>query len=229
MNKEYLFFLQDHFYIPLYFFTWAISAFRYKRYFDTALKYLPIFIAYTFFTELLGYFIKHHEEFLFFSDDRYITRNVIIYNAYQIVCFIFFYWVYWKTLRTPRFKNWVKYGAYLSILSQLISGFFQNPFYVHLYYANIIGSLVLVMAIFFYFKEKQSEPNPMPQKYNLLFWISTGLLVFYLFFPFILLLGYVNYSFYAQFNLRTVLLFLIVFMYLCINLGLLIGKRKAFR
>ena len=69
----------------------------------------------------------------------------------------------------------------------------------------------------------------MPQKYNLLFWISTGLLVFYLFFPFILLLGYVNYSFYAQFNLRTVLLFLIVFMYLCINLGLLIGKRKAFR
>lgn len=184
---------------------------------------------YTFLTELLGYFIKYYEEFQFFTDERYSWRNVIIYNIYQIVSFIFFYWVYWKKLKTPKFKQWVKYGAILSLLSQVVSLFFQNPFYIHLYYANIVGSLVLVLAIILYFKEKSNESHPLPQKYNLLYWISIGLLVFYIFFPVILLIGYVKYDFYAQYNLRKVLLVLIVFMYFCFNLGLLIGKRKAFR
>ncbi len=229
MNLNLIQFFKEHYNITIYLLTWIIAVYRYRQYFDTVLKYLPIFIMYTFLTELLGYFIKYHEEFQFFADERYSWRNVIIYNIYQIVCFIFFYWVYWKILKTPKFKKWIKYGAYLSICSQLASLLFQNPFHVHLFYANIIGSLVLVVAIIFYFKEKQTESHPLPHKYNLLYWISIGLVVFYALFPFILLIGYVKYDIYAQYNLRTVLLILIVFMYLCINLGLLVGRRKAFR
>nr|WP_299342026.1 hypothetical protein [Allomuricauda sp.] len=99
---------------------------------------------------------------------------------------------------------------------------------MHLYYANIIGSLVLILAIALYFKEKREKSNSFSKRYNLLFWVSLGLFVFYIFFPFILLVGYIRYDLYAEYHFRTVLLALILFMYGCFNIGLLIGKRRAF-
>lgn len=85
MFEELFKYLTEHFYVPLYLITWVISIFRYRRYFDTPLKYLPMIIIYTFFTELLGVLIKYNNNFQFFSDGRYAWHNVIIYNVYQIV------------------------------------------------------------------------------------------------------------------------------------------------
>ncbi len=229
MTQELIEFIKEHFYIPLYLLTWIIAVYRYRRYFDTVLKYLPILIIYTFFTELLGYFIKNHEDFQFFSDGRYDWHNVIIYNVYQIVTFLFFYWVYWKTVKKQFSKEMIKYGAYLCSLSYISNIFFQNPMHEQLKYAHIIGSLVLVFALILYFKEKRLENNPYPQKNNLLYWVSIGLFVFYAFFPFLLLSDYFDISISVQYHLRITLLTFIVLMYFLFIVGLLMGKRKAFR
>lgn len=229
MTQEFIQFLKEHFYIPLYLLTWLIAVYRYKRYFDTVLKYLPILIIYTFFTELLGYFIKNHTDFQFFSDYRYDWHNVIIYNVYQLVTFLFFYWVYWKTIKKKSLKRIIKYGIYLCSLSYLINIFFQNPLHKQLTYAHAIGSLILVFVLILYFKEKKSEDNLYPQKHNLLYWVSIGLFVFYAFFPFILLSDYFHLSISTQYHLRITLLTFIALMYLLFIVGLLMGKRKAFR
>ncbi len=229
MVEIFLHFIKEHFYIPLYLFTWTIAVYRYRRYFDTVLKYLPILIIYTFFTELLGYFVKHHDDFQFFSDERYDWHNVIIYTIYQIVFFVFFYWIYWKTIINETLKKIIKYGAIISIISYLISAFFQNPLHEQLNYAHATGSVVLVIALIFYFKEKSHEDFPYSQKNNLLFWVSIGLFIFYVLFPFILLSDYLKFDVSIQFHLRTVLLTAIVLMYSFFIIGLLLGKRQAFR
>ena len=129
MPKELIRLLTEHFYIPLYLLTWIIAVFRYKRFFDTPLKYLPMLIIYTFFTELLGYFIKYNDDFLFFSDDRYAWHNVIIYNVYQLIFFLFFYRVYRRTLKKASHRTWVKYGGYLCVLAYVINSFITLRYY----------------------------------------------------------------------------------------------------
>jgi len=229
MVQELYTFLKDQYYLPLYLLTWLISVFTYRRYFDTVLKYFPMFIAYTFFTELLGYFIKYHEDFQFFSDERYAWRNIIIYNIYQIIAFLFFCRIYYKTIQSKQYKKWIQYGVILMLLGYVVNIFFKNPFYEGLFYGDIVGSWVLIMSIILYFKEKRREINPYPQKNNLLFWISLGSLIFYLTVPYILMIGHTNANLWFYLHLRSALLFLILTMYIFFIIGLLLGQRKAFR
>ncbi len=229
MTQELLRFIKNQFFTIIYLITWLVAVYRYRRYFDTVLKYLPILIIYTFFTELLGYFIKYHDDFQFFSDNRYSHFNVIIYTVYQIIFFLFFYRVYWKTLVNKNSKKIIQYGALISMVVYIISAFFQNPFLKPLNFAHSFGSVVLVMGLIFYFKEKSAEKNLFSKKSNLLYWISIGLFLFYVFFPFIVLSDYLKFDVSIQFHLRTVLLTAIVLMYSFFIIGLLLGKRQAFR
>lgn len=229
MAQEFLVFLKEQYFIPIYFVTWVISVLTYKKYFDTILKYFPVFIAYTFFTEILGYFIKFHEGFQFFSDERYSWDNVIIYNVYSVVSFLFFYYIYWTILKTEKYKKWVKIGAIVGATGYIISMFFQDPFHINLYYADLVASLILLFAIALYFKEKKEETYPYLMTHNLLFWISLGLVIFHIFFPFIFLMLYEAFDFYYKYHLHKLLIILIVVMYCLFSIGFLISKRKALR
>ncbi|WP_420601557.1 hypothetical protein [Flagellimonas sp.] len=229
MSQELLNLFKENYYIPLYLLAWVVAVVRYRSYFDTALKYFPIFIIYTFFTELLGYFIKHSDEFQFFSDERYAWHNVIIYNIYSIVSFSFFYYIYWNVLKKAAHKKWLKYGIIISLLSYVVSLFFQNPFHKSLYYADLVASITLILAIILYFKEKGIEESAFSLKYSLLFWISLGLLIFHIFFPFIFIAAFDAPVFYYEYNLHQLLLILIAIMYLLFILGFLMGQRRAFR
>ena len=144
-------FFLDQFYLPLYLLTWIISLLRYRRFFDTALKYLPILIIYTFFTELLGYFIKYNDEFQFFSDGRYAWHNVIIYNIYQVVFFIFFFEVYRKLVQNPAIKKQIHYLSIFCLLTYVVNAIFLNPLHNQMTYAHIIGSGIMLYILTIYF------------------------------------------------------------------------------
>ena len=219
----------DQFYLPLYLLTWIISLIRYKRFFDTPLKYLPMLIIYTFFTELLGYFIKYSDDFQFFSDERYAWHNVVIYNVYQLVFFLFFFGVYRKVLKKKSAKKWVLYMSILCFLTYLTNAIFYNPLHNQTTYAHIVGSLMLVFVIVQYLIEKYHEENLQPLKFNLMFWISIGLLIFYTSFSIILIFPILKVNIGIQVYFRPVLVSSIALMYGLIIIGLLVGKRKAFR
>ncbi len=227
--QEFLKLLWNQIFMVLYLVTWIISVYRYKRFFDTQLKYFPMLVMYTFFTELLGYFIMYNDDFQFFSDGRYRLNNVIIYNLYQLVFFIFFFQVYRRTLKNNLTKKWVYYLSLLCIATYTTNAILVNPLIKQLTYAHIIGSLMLVLTIFFYLKEKKLETNSPSLKHNLMFWVSIGLLAFYITFPIIMTLYKFKLNVGFLIYLRPALVTSIAVMYGFIIFGLLIGQRKAFR
>lgn len=230
MMEELYKFITGQYFILLYPIVWFVAVVRYRTYFDTPLKYFPIYLMYTFLTELLGYFIKYHDDFQFFSDERYKWHNVIIYNIYSVITFLFFYYIYWRVLKKEKHRKWAKYGAIISMSAYVVSLFFHDPFHMNLYYANLVASLVLLVDITLYFKEKgKEEASTHLMKHNLMFWISLGLAVFHIAFPFLFVIAYEAPEIWAKFKLRQVLKVFIVFMYGTFMLGFLISKRKAFR
>jgi small-conductance mechanosensitive channel len=192
------------------------------------LKFFPILIIYTFFTELLGYFIKYNDEFQFFSDARYSWHNVVIFNIYQLVFFLFFFEVYRK-LFDQQMKKWIRYLSITCIVAYVINAMASNPLHSQMTYAHIIGSLMLVFVLFKYFRDKLKEDHPSSLRFNLMFWISIGLLIFYIVFPMISIGYKMKLGLHVQAYFRPALLTSIFLMYGFIIAGLLIGKRKAFR
>ncbi len=186
-------------------------------------------IIYTFFTELLGTFIKYNNNFQFFSDIRYTWHNVIIYNIYQLVFFLFFFEVYRKIFNKKQHKKWARYGSYLCILAYTINAIIFNPLHHRMSNAHILGSVILVILIVFYFKEKRKEGRFPALKDNLMFWVSTGLLLFYIPFPLISIFYKTNWDISIRILLRPILLTSIAFMYVSIIIGLIVGKRRSFR
>tara|TARA_E500000318_G_C3448701_1_gene167938 strand:- start:64 stop:465 length:402 start_codon:yes stop_codon:yes gene_type:complete len=132
-------------------------------------------------------------------------------------------------LRNAKHKKWIVIGAGISLLSYIISLFFQDPFYSNLYYADLLASMVLLFNIWLYYKEKKIEFSPYPKRYNLMFWTSLGLAVFHIFFPFLIIIGYEAPEIWMEYNLRDILWIFILFMYGTFMIGVLVHKRRAFR
>ena len=219
----------DFIILPFYLITWLVAVMRYRTYYDTVLKYYPIYLMYTLLTELLGYLVKFTDSFQLVSDDRYHWYNVIIYNIYSVVTYMYFFYIYWKILDVEKHKKWVACFGCISMASFLISLFFQNPNYSHLYIAELISAICLLSTIALYFKEKFNWHNFNSMKYNLMFWTSVGLGVFYAYFPATLLFLYWAPEWYNKLHLHDWLIVLIFVLYGTFLVGVLFHRRKEFQ
>lgn len=229
MSVDFLSILKNHYFLGVYGLSLLVSLVTYRKYFDTVLKYYPILIAYTFLNELLGYLIKNNPEFSFFQDLNDSNINEVIYNIYGIVLFTFFYIVYWKVVSKPKYKRLIFTAAGIAFISHLISIFFQNPMDTNLFYATAISSWMLILCILLYFKDKQISNQNIVQPRNLMFWVSLSLLVFYTIFPFLYLIGYLNYDIWRDYHLLTAVRILIILMHSILILGFLKSNRRAFQ
>lgn len=221
-------FLKSSYFIILYLVILIVAIVTYRKYFDTALKLFPIFIAYTFFTELLGYFILTYEEFSFFEDAAYSWHNVAIFNLYNVLVFSFFSWVYYQVLKKNSHKNIVRWGSLVILASYLVSSIFQNPLHTGLFYAEALASWFLIFVIILYFKERRKKGKFVFEKHNLMFWVSISLLVFHVFYPFLYLTGFLKPEIWITYHFRAILKVLIVISYSFFLFGLILGKRRAF-
>lgn len=201
-----------------------VSIVKYKNYFDTALKYLPILIGYTLITEILGLLIRDYDDIQIVYIEGYSFYNNLIFNIFDIVFFLYFFYVYWGTINNKLFKKVIKLGAIFFILISCINPFFQDFVLFPQIWASSLGSTVLIACILFYFRQLRSNTQNSYHR-DLLFWISIGFLVFYTFYPFILLTGYFDPELYQKLYIRRILHLLIAIMYSCIILGFVLMKR----
>lgn len=223
-------FLKENYFLIGYAITLVVSLAFYRRYFDTVLRYFPILITYTFLNEFFGYMVKTNQELSFFPEDlEYSSDNEILYNIYAVVFFGFFYFVYWQVISNEKFKKWIVIGGSITAISYVVSCFFQPPMDTQLFYATAIGSWVLAFSILLYFLDKSRNKEKIVQPYNLMFWVSLALLIFYAIFPAIYLIGYLDYASWEAYHLRLVLRILIVIMYTLFTVGFLRGRRHSFR
>ena len=205
-----------------------MSLIYYKKFVDTPLRFFPLLIAYTLFNEALGFFILHFEEYSFFSQEEYNWHNVIIYNVYKLFFFGYLFWVYHSLLKRPNHLKLLKIGISICLIAYLINPFFLDPFHSDLYYADAIACFVLIVAILLHLKEIVLLKGGI-NRFNLMIWIGTGLLVFSFYFPFYLFNGYLNVDFFLTYHLRQILWVLVCVMYGLFIIGFIISKRSAFR
>lgn len=219
--------LKSNPFLPVYGLTWILSIFKLPRYFDSILKYLPIIIGYTLFTEILGVMVFHYDDFTFFSAERYSYYNVLIYNLYDLIFFPFFLYVYYKSLSNNILKKIVKYGAIAFLLAIVINSFITSPLKYELWYAYIVGSTILIISTLSYlYSQRRKSPGSLNSK-NLLFWVSLGLLIFHL--------GYLPITIFKNLHfdlvvndyesVRKVHICLILVMYGCFVIGFLRMRR----
>jgi hypothetical protein len=107
-------------------------------------------------------------------------NNYWIYNLSTTIEFAFYYYVYYRTLNTPSYKKIISvYAAFFfpfAIFNMfLIQG--MDHFHTHGY---LTGSIFLIVLVLLYLREvflTIELRNPLKEK---IFWISTGVLFFYI-------------------------------------------------
>lgn len=206
----------ENLFVPLYGISFILSIIRYKRYFESTLRYLPIIIGYTLANELLGSLILNNEEYQIIYSEGKHNYNNIIFNIWEIVFFLYFFYIFWKTLKRENFKQTIKYGALLYIITSIANPFIESFVLYPQIYALTIASILLVISTIFYFIELKESISI---SRDLLFWISIGLLIFHLFYPFIMGLMTYNLDIYFDWNIRPLHLSLIILLYGCTIIG----------
>ncbi len=72
-----------------------------------------------------------------------------------------------------------------------------------------------------YAPQLKENKNGLPNRNNLLYWVALGLLVFYIAYPFLIIIGLSYSEVYTKFNIREIHQFFICIMYSCFIIGFL--------
>jgi hypothetical protein len=158
---------------------------------------------------------------------RAIGFNALFYNVYNIVFFLYLYYIFFQYIRTVQYRNWIIAGAILFVIASFLNALFDSFIHYPQLLAYSIGACLLIVDIILYYIEILSTNKVLNIRQNLLFWISVGLLLFYV--------GYLPIKltrtfFSSQENVFSTLQFvhwlLIIIMNSCFTIGFLWTKKK---
>ena len=158
--------------------TGTIFFYKYKH---TYLKYFLYLLWFITFSEFFATYISNHQvkTFLYF-DKKDISYNHWIYNILDSVSFLVYYYIFYKATITKKFKFWIKNFAGTYIIFSIVNWIFIQNFLSEMQsYLFIIGAIFLIISILFYFIELLKSEKVLIFHKNILFWISTGLLLYY--------------------------------------------------
>lgn len=218
--------LQNQYFILFYGIALFYSIIKYKYYFDSILRYFPILIGYTLLTELLGLIIREFDSFQLVYIEGYSYYNQLIFNIFDIIFFLYFFFVFRKALHNSNTKRAIFISTFIYLLVAIINPFLQDILMFPQIWAIIIGSIILVFCCVNYLVEvkKAIQDN---KRINLLFWICIGLLVFNIAYPIIMSIGVLNYELYEQLQLHIFLRALIATMYGFFIIGFVKTKKRV--
>ncbi|MFS4467173.1 hypothetical protein [Maribacter sp. 2210JD10-5] len=228
MGNEIAEFLMGNCYVIIYGIALILSVLKYRYYFDTPLKTLPIIIGYVLLTEILGFLIRDFEDIQVVFENGYSHYNHLIYNILDTIFFLYFFIIYKKSITEKRTKNIIRKGILVIIVIALLNPFFEEFILFPQLGVIIFGSILLVFCSLSYLKEVMSKPIKYSNYHKLMKCISLGLLLFYPFYPFIIGIGQYNEDLYWKLHLREVLLVLIIIMYALFSIGFIKLKKIQF-
>lgn len=212
-------------YKPIYAITLMVALWRYPKYYDTPLRFLPILYLYTFLNEVLGYLIKSNEDLaLTFTN---LTDNSAIYNLYTIISYLYYYYIFWSFSKNTDFRRNIVYGALVFLTSCVINIFLQHFVSDSQTLSYLVGGCILLYCTISFLRSFRAVPQNFALKQNLLFWISLGLTIFYMGYLPIKLLRFYNsiHDLSEDPVIRTIHLSLILMMYLLFIIGFLKMRR----
>lgn len=188
----------------------------YKKYSHTYLRFFPWLLLYVFLNEIFaGYF------------NSLFGNNAHIYNVYNIIFFMYFYFVFYTNEQRKSYKLWILIAAICFMVTSIVNAVYQPFGSQPQLLSYIVGACVLLFCIILYFIEILYTPQILHIRKDLLFWVSIGLLLFYV--------GYipikVSRAFFEQkdnnfITLGIVHCILVIIMNTCFIIGFLWTKKK---
>jgi hypothetical protein len=218
-------YLLDNYYMPLYFIALVLCIIKYQLYYDTVLKYFPILLAYTFMSEVLGLIVRDVDDIQLVYKQGYYNYNTIIFNIYDIIFFLYFFYVYYQLSESRLTKNIIKYGGLCLILTCIVNLFLQDFYTEPQNFAIIVGSIILIYTASNYLYKLIINKYKLPVYRNLLFWISLGILFFYICYPITMYILSFHYEFFTTHNLSKYHYISIGVFYTYIIIGLILMRR----
>lgn len=218
----------------------AITAvFYYKKYKNVAAKYFIIFLLYVAICDSACYYtfyVRPNEALSFLIGTKF-QKNHWFATLYWVIGAIIFYGFYfYKILKTPLYKNIIKYSVYIFLIFSLIyialnwELFFVKFFIV----LDVLGAIIILMCSIFYFFEILKYDKILEFYKSINFYISLTVFIWWL-----IITPLSFYSVYYTYDVgknfldldfvtlrRQIFLFSNIFMYLTFTLALIFCKAE---
>tara|TARA_R110002020_G_scaffold444826_1_gene656468 strand:+ start:82 stop:729 length:648 start_codon:yes stop_codon:yes gene_type:complete len=108
----------------------------------------------------------------------YGGNNHLFFNIRSVLYFGVTYWLYWKMIHTQKFKNWIIFFSVVIFSLFLYDLFYGDFIMVYDLLLNQIASLFFMIIILFGLIEILNSTDFLNIKYNVLFYISLGSLLY---------------------------------------------------
>jgi len=154
------------------------------------------------------------------------NNNLILYNISTTITFIFLFYIYHQYIKEKTSKRAILLFQISYIIVLLASSFYENYLTQLQSIPFLLGALLLMISIIFYYTELlRSEQSGQISK-DLLFWISAGLLIYYIGkIPFRIVRDY--YANLKDYSILFILnIIFTIIMNSCFIIGFLVRKNK---
>lgn len=157
----------------------VVGTIYFYKYRHTSLKYFLFLLWYITLTEFLGS-ISINNEILVVFDKNGVKYNYWMFNLLYFILFNTVYMTYLQFIAHPKQKTFIKFFMVFYIIISIINWtFIQNFLYEMSEIPFVIGSILLIIIIIFYFIQLLKSNKIIAFHKDLLFWISVGLLIFH--------------------------------------------------
>ncbi len=203
--------------ISFYFICFAtIMAFlKYNKFKKSKYQYFSLYIGFIFILETLS--LK------FFN-----FNNLPFYNTLIILSFLFYFYFYKNIFRIKKSQRLMSIFSILFILFGLFDLIILKNNFLNNFLNNtlVFGSFLLIITIIVFLIEiVKNEDIVFNIKKSFIFWVSIGILLFYIgIFPIMITINYLKYGSYQIYDLVITILNFI--MYSCIIIGYLYSDPK---
>lgn len=150
---------------PSYFLVFLFSIATYPKYKNQPVRYLPLML----FIELLFEYMA----------SKMTINNTVLYNTLYIIYFPFYYYLVFSYLSSKNYKQCIKYFFLLFFIAAVVNPFFESFLKTSQFVTFTAGALLLIIGITLYFAEILEKNEVMEVRSELFFWVSIGLLLFY--------------------------------------------------
>ncbi len=204
--------LNAYIFSVLSFITFFVGVITYNKYKNSFLKYFLYFLFYEFLTEITSYYIG-------FILNK---RTFLIFNIYILISSIFFLTLF--RFYINKHKIYINFMLIVYLIFYVCNVLFiQKTLQTFQSYSIILESIFVVISSIILFIELLNSDDILKINRSLLFWVSIGLLLFYVgILPIIIMANFLNYG--GLFDY--IILFLNVIMYSCFITGFIVSKKE---
>ena len=148
-----------------------VATFTFYKYKSSAVKFILPYLWYTFLNEKIARYYYDHINH---------TNNNIFYNIYDVITAAFIYYVYSKSIKKSTHKKGIQFLFFTYLISVIINSFYFSFINITLEIPSFFSVVLIVSCVCLYLFEILNSDKIIIINKLIMFWLSMGLLLYYL-------------------------------------------------